>query len=398
MTMKINPEDHDWLTAPETQHVMAALGDARFVGGCVRNSLLQQPISDIDIATPLLPEEVIERLALAGMRYAPTGIDHGTITAIVGNETFEITTLRRDVTTDGRRATVAFTGEWLEDAQRRDFTMNAIYMEADGTIYDPVGGVGDLRRRQVRFIGDARARLQEDFLRALRFFRFHTFYGEGAFDGVALAAIYSLRAGLQSLSGERIQSEVLKLLSAPEPVDAVMSMDKVGIWDEIIGEPINLARFEHLVQIERDHHFESDALLRLTALTLKSTEVATEWRFSNAMKARMKDARLNIPASTHNAKRMLYQHGKEAFIDSVKLAWAAEDDENRVFWMSMLSLAANWEIPKFPITGKKILAAGVKPGPAVGRMLAKLEMQWIEAEFPEEFDTYLMAAITEAHE
>ena len=208
--MSLDPKRHGWMTAPETRTVLAALdGQGKFVGGAVRNALIGRPVADIDIATPLLPDDVAARLARAGLGAVPTGIAHGTITAIANGKPFEITTLRRDVSTDGRRATVAFTTDWGEDAQRRDFTMNALYADAGGTVLDTVGGVEDLKAGRVRFVGDATTRIREVYLRILRLFRFHAWYGKDEMDAEALHAAAAEKAGLAQLSGERVQKELL---------------------------------------------------------------------------------------------------------------------------------------------------------------------------------------------
>src|SRR6201996_6519457 len=251
------------MTGLETRAVLAALdGEGKFVGGAVRNALLNKPVADIDIATPLLPDDVVARLKKAGLGAVPTGIEHGTVTAVVNGKPLEITTLRRDVSTDGRRATVAFTTDWAEDAQRRDFTMNALYADADGEILDTVGGIADLQAGHVRFVGDPITRIKEDYLRILRLFRFHAWYGKGELDDAALKASAAEKAGLAQLSGERIQKEMLKLLAAENPAPVLRVMAASGILGEILPGDLNIARLERLVTIDANNFFAPDPVLR----------------------------------------------------------------------------------------------------------------------------------------
>lgn len=387
--MQINPNLHSWMTKPETKTVMSALGDARFVGGCVRNTLLHKPIKDIDIATPLLPEEVIRRLEAAGLKHIPTGIAHGTVTALAfskeGFETFEITTLRKDVTTDGRRATVAFTDSWKEDSFRRDFTMNALYCDLDGRIYDYNYGIVDLEEGRVRFVGDAVTRIREDALRILRLFRFHAYYGKGQLDMQAVLAASSERELLKGLSGERIQSEMMQLMSAPHPGNVLDSMQMTDILTQIIPIRVYVGRLTNLLQIERDNHFHPDPLLRLTALAHPDPAMMNRWRFSNDMKARVRDAQHHVPFSVADAKKLLYKIGQRAFRDSVLVRWADDSNEtNALRWRGLLHLADRWATPVFPITGRHIMARGIPQGPKVGAALDALERMWIDMNFPDD--------------
>ena len=260
-----------WMTAaaPVMDALEAAGGGdcARYVGGCVRNTLLGKPVSDIDIATRLTPEAVIVALKAAGLKAVPTGVEHGTVTAISDSKPYEITTLRRDVATDGRRAVVAFTDDWGEDAQRRDFTLNALYAQRDGNLFDPTGqGIADCRAGRIVFVGEAEARVREDYLRILRFFRFFAWNGAGPADAAALAACERLKGELKSLSAERVSKELLKLLAANDPRQAVGLMMRSGVLGEVLPAPIDVARFEGLVGIEDEILFETDAVLRLAAL------------------------------------------------------------------------------------------------------------------------------------
>ncbi|WP_297694523.1 CCA tRNA nucleotidyltransferase [Phenylobacterium sp.] len=387
-----------WMTQPETAAVMDALEAAggadcaRFVGGCVRNTLVGRPVDDIDIATVLRPEAVSEALEAAGLRAVPTGVEHGTITAICKGRPFEITTLRRDVTTDGRRAVVAFTEDWLEDAQRRDFTLNALYAQRDGTLLDPTGrGAADAEAGRIAFVGDPEQRIGEDYLRILRFFRFLAWYGKGAPDGPALAACTRLKDQVATLAAERISKELLKLLAADDPRQATALMLEAGVLEMVLPEPINLDRFKGLVEIETDLLFEADAMLRLAALLpddqLTATRLAETLRLSNAERDRITAAlaptpRLKSWMSPREIRQAVYREGKAAFRDRAKLAWAAA---NRTAvtpqWRGMIALAEGWTVPQFPLTGEEVLAAGVPKGPMVGQVMREVEAWWIDHDF-----------------
>ena len=290
--------ERPWMTAAETAAVFDALETAggadcaRFVGGCVRNTLIGKPVSDLDIATRLTPEAVTQALKSAGLKAVPTGVEHGTVTAVSGGKPFEITTLRRDVETDGRRAVVAFTDDWAQDARRRDFTLNSLYARRDGTLFDPTGhGVADARAGRIVFVGEPEQRVREDYLRILRFFRFYAWYGAAPADAGALAACEALRGEIATLSAERVSRELLKLLAADDPRDAVALMARTGVLGEVLPAPIDLARFEGLVAIEEDQLFETDPLLRLAALLpddqVGAAAFAERLRLSNAERDRL---------------------------------------------------------------------------------------------------------------
>jgi poly(A) polymerase len=365
---------------------------ARFVGGCVRNTLLGRPVDDIDIATVLTPDQVTRAIEAAGLRAVPTGIDHGTVTAISHSRPYEITTLRRDVSTDGRRAVVAFTTDWREDAERRDFTLNALYARRDGTIFDPTGhGVADARVGRIVFVGEPAQRLREDFLRILRFFRFYAWYGKGAPDAAAVAACAALKGELPSLSAERISKELLKLLAAEDPRAAVELMLATGVLEVVLPEPINIARFKGLVEIESEQLFESDPVLRLAALLpddqLVAMRLAEALRLSNAERDRIVAAAAPAPKlkswmSPREIRRLVYRLGHAAFRDRAKLAWAAA---NRTAvtpqWRGMIALAEGWTRPTFPLTGEDVIAAGVPKGPLVGEALREVEDWWVDHDF-----------------
>ena len=397
MSTKLDPARQAWMRWPETLAVLAALtkdgGAARFVGGCVRNALLGCEVDDIDIdiATPLLPDDVVKRLKAAGLGAVPTGIEHGTVTAVANGKPYEITTLRRDVATDGRHAVVAFTTDWAEDAWRRDFTMNALYAGADGEIFDYASGIADLKAGRVRFMGDAVTRIREDYLRILRLFRFQAWYGKGEIDPEALQAAAAERAGLQKLSGERIAKEMLKLLRAENPVPCLRAMAATAILPEIMPGALSLARLERLVQIESDAFFAPDAILRLAALLPDDMKAAgalcDRWKLSNADRMRLEDlasaTEKIVPyLSIREVRKLLYRLDRQRFRDRAMLRWAEDPKtSNAVQWRALLAMADSWQRPHFPLTGRAVMAAGVPEGPLVGRVLAEVEEWWIDADF-----------------
>ena len=391
---KLEPTKNPWMISPETRAVMDALGEARFVGGVVRNSLMGREVSDIDIATPLTPDEVTKRLEAAKLKAVPTGIEHGTVTAVSNGRPYEVTTLRRDVSTDGRRAVVAFTTDWAEDAQRRDFTMNALYADAKGEVFDSVGGVADLKAGRVRFVGDPTMRIREDFLRILRLFRFHAWYGKGALDSKALHAAAAEKAGLAQLSGERIAKEMLKLLAAEDPVPVLRSMAASGILVEILPGELNIARLERLVAIDSNNFFAPNSILRLAALlpdrAAAAHEVADRWKLSNADRDRLADLGGNTDKivsylSIKEVRKLLYKLEIARFKDRVLLKWAEDPKEtNFIQWRALLAMADAWQRPKFPLDGGNVMAAGVPQGPLIGEILAEVEEWWVDSDFIED--------------
>jgi poly(A) polymerase len=391
---RLDPKFESWMRAPETQSVMNALGgDARFVGGAVRNALLRQSVSDVDIATPLTPDEVIKRLQAAKLGAVPTGIEHGTVTAIANGKSFEVTTLRRDVATDGRRATVAFTTDWKEDAARRDFTMNALYASADGEIFDYFGGIADLEAGRVRFVGDATTRIREDYLRILRLFRFHAWYGRGEIDKDALHAAAAEKAGIAQLSGERISKEMLRLLEAENPVPVLRLMASSGILGEILPGNLLIPRLERLAQIDANNFFTPDPVLRLASLlpdAAMANAVADRFKLSNADRTRIEEAtnakeKIVSYLSIKEVRKLLYRLGPKAFKDRATLRWAEDPkDSNAVQWRALLAVADAWDRPEFPLTGREVMNAGVPEGPLVGRILAEVEDWWIDSDFTDD--------------
>lgn len=391
MSERLDPARHEWMRWPETRAVMAALmadgGEARFVGGAVRNALLGQPVTDVDIATPLTPDEVTKRLVRAGLQAVPTGIEHGTVTAVANGKPFEVTTLRRDVSTDGRRAVVAFTKDWAEDAARRDFTMNALYANQDGEVFDPTGGLASLKAGNVRFVGDPATRIREDYLRILRLFRFHAWYGKGELDKAALAAAVAEKSGLKQLSGERVQKELLRLLAARDPAPTLRVMEKTGILSEVLPLSLSLARLERLVAIDVENKFPSDAILRLAALmpgdAKTARALAERLKLSNADRDRLIAATSDIKIGTaqRDAQALLYRLGAQQFKDLVFLRWAADEKASPAQLRALIEFASTWRKPQFPLDGRDAMAAGIKEGPAVGKILGELEQWWIENDF-----------------
>ena len=388
-----------WMTQSATRAVIAALeaaggeGCARFVGGCVRNALLRRPVSDIDIATPLTPDAVTKALTVAGLKAIPTGIDHGTITAVAQGKPFEITTLRRDVETDGRRAVVAFTSDWAEDAQRRDFRLNALYADPAGQLHDPTGGgLADVHAGRIVFVGDAETRIREDGLRILRFFRFNAWYGRGEPDAAGLAACAALRDRSANLSAERVSAELLKLLAAEDPRGVVRLMAQTGVLAVVLPEATGLERFEKLVGIETEMLFTEDALLRLAALLPDDPAVAAtlaeRLRLSNAQRDRLVAALNPNPQliswmSPKETRRLVYRLGVQPFCDRVTLGWAASDRPAATTqWRALLPTAQSWTPPRFPLTGEEVMAAGVAGGPLVGAVMREVEAWWVENDFP----------------
>jgi poly(A) polymerase len=398
MALKLDPARESWMSATETRAVLAALqhdgGDARFVGGAVRNAILGREISDVDIATPLVPIEVMRRLETAGIKAVGTGADHGTVTAIVGVRSFEVTTLRRDVTTDGRRAIVQFSTDWKEDAARRDFTMNALYASAEGEILDYFGGAADAKTGRVRFIGDASQRIREDYLRILRLFRFHAWYGKGDIDADALMATAAAKAGIANLSGERLRSEMLKLLAADSPAAVLRIMAAASILSEVLPGALMIPRLERLAAIDAEAFFAPDALLRLAALlpsdSSRVATVAERWQLSNAECRRLEEiaetkAKIVSYLSVREVHKLLYRLGVRRFKDMVFLRWAEDPKpSSAIGWRALLAQAESWQRPKFPLTGRDVMLAGVREGPLVGEILAEVEEWWVDADFTDD--------------
>lgn len=366
-----------WMHREDLAMLVTALGsdNARFVGGAVRDTLLGLPVKDIDMATLLRPDEVIHHLDAAGVRNVPTGIEHGTVTAVLPGGPVEITTLRHDVSTDGRRATVAFASDWREDAARRDFTINALYADpATGEIFDWFGGLADLSHRHVRFIGDARERIREDHLRILRYFRFQARFGSQPADAEAENACADLAPTLKGLSRERIGMEMMNLLGLPDPAATVRRMAELGVLPVVLPEadPESLAR---LIACERAQGVTADALRRLAALlpaqVLLAEQVAARFRLSATQKKRLAAAAAR-DGRPGDARALAYRMGRESALDRLLLAGAD------------ISPLAGWDIPAFPLKGGQVVARGIGAGPEVARILRRVEDRWIAEAFPGE--------------
>ncbi|MBI2255811.1 MAG: CCA tRNA nucleotidyltransferase [Proteobacteria bacterium] len=363
----------------------AAGGEGRFVGGCVRDALLGREIRDIDIATNLDPEKVLMALAAAGLKAVPTGIKHGTVTAVADHIGFEVTTLRHDVETDGRHATVAFTDDWQQDAARRDLTMNALFCDAAGNIHDYFGGLADLKAGHVRFVGDPAQRMDEDYLRILRFFRFHADYATGDFDAAAIAAATQRRHELKRLSGERLRQETLKLLVARRGVAVwgdMMARDFAGAylpWATSQDRLVKVAALETRLQLS------ADAIRRLAALAItgRGADIAETLRLSNAERDRLlaaTDAHPIFDAADDAAiRRQIYMLGNDRARDRILLDWEPGADEGA--WHRAFDIVQSWPRPTFPLAGRDLIKLGLAAGPELGAKLEELEQWWIAGDF-----------------
>ncbi|PJK31390.1 CCA tRNA nucleotidyltransferase [Minwuia thermotolerans] len=383
MTRGTPPAPPPWRRNRAAGRVLAVLeaagGEARYVGGCVRDWVLGRPTGDIDIATTLVPERVIEALQQAGIKAVPTGVEHGTVTAALEGQGVEVTTLRRDVETDGRRAVVGFTTDWAEDAARRDFTVNALYADQAGQLYDPTGrGLGDARARRLCFVGDAATRIREDYLRILRFFRFHAQIGLDL-DPPGLEACAALAEGLEQLSAERVWHETKRLLAGPWAAETLHGMAESGILGRVLPECRDLSVSDALPGA-------CDAELRLAALLPKAgagaaEDVARRWKLSRREAARVVNAVEPLPddAGTDAAaiRRIVYHSGGEAAADRLALAHA----RGGAVTPEAAETARNWRPPRFPLSGRHATARGIEAGPAVGELLKAVENWWIAGDF-----------------
>jgi poly(A) polymerase len=400
--------DAPWLQEAPLAPLLAVLDrdgeEARVVGGAVRNTLIGAPPGDVDIATTALPREVVRRVEAAGFKAVPTGIEHGTITVVADGRPFEVTTLREDIETFGRHAKVAFGRDWRRDAERRDFTMNALSASRDGTIHDHVGGLADLAAGRVRFIGEAARRIAEDYLRILRFFRFHAAYGRGALDPEGLAACIAARAGLEQLSRERIRMELIKLVLAEHAVPTLAVMTEAGLLEQVLGGVPLLASFANMVKLEQGLALAPDPVRRLGALAVSVVEDAERLRerlrLANAEHERlvsMADAwwRISSAWDEREGRVLLYRLGPERFTDRVLIAWTrAPEGAADAGWRALATLPSRWSAPVFPLKAAHFIERGVPRGPRLGAALAAAEEAWINADFP--LDQAALAAIADA--
>lgn len=370
-----------WLMAPSLQRIFAAIaeagGEARVAGGAVRNALIGEAVTEVDVATTLSPDQVTQACTARGMSVHPTGIDHGTVTVVADHHPYEVTTLRHDVETDGRRAKVKFTDDWEADAMRRDFTMNALYCDARGKVFDVTRGYADILARRVIFVGAPEQRIAEDYLRILRFFRFHARYGEGAPDAAGLAACVRLKPGLDGLSAERIRQEMFKLMAARGAVPTLRLMAKQGILAQLLPYTEDWRVLERL---------PPDPLLRLAVLAREPLAMKERWRLSNHEGKRLAAICSLVPPSPclreMEQKIILYQIGPEAWRDLVLIARARADAAlDDAAWQSLLELPDHWDIPVMPVSGSDLLAAGMNPGPGIGVTLRQLEDWWVASGF-----------------
>ncbi len=361
-----------WMRAEKARRVLQALGTGKalFVGGCVRDALIGRNGGDIDIATILVPQEVQAALKQAGIKSIPTGIDHGTVTAVIDGTAFEITTLRKDVETDGRRAVVAFTQDWKEDAQRRDFTVNALFANEAGEIFDPLHqGLNDLATKTLRFVGEPAERIAEDYLRILRYFRFAAQLGWGLNDEAALYACRAAASHIERLSKERVTQEMLKLLGVENPVPVLAQM----VEQEILP---NLITYDQVLVLDR---LSSTHLLTRLALLHRPEDALV---LSTAQKKHVQDVRSGAEVfgeeTEHVVKRCIYYHGN-AMAFEIYASWCALN--KREPQAALLNIIRNWQAPQFSITGEDLIAQGYKPGPTLGLKLKELEAEWMEKNF-----------------
>jgi poly(A) polymerase len=389
----------DWLRAPAVQKTFSILdgdqGRTKAVGGIVRNTLLGEPAGDVDMATELLPDELMARAEAAGVKHVPTGIEHGTVTLVFDDQNIEVTSLRKDIKTDGRHAIVEFGGDWTSDAERRDFTFNALYAGPDGELLDPLDGLDDCLKREVRFIGDAKERIKEDYLRIMRFYRFFAFYGAGRPNADGLKASVALKKGLDSLSPERVWQELKKLLSANDPSRALLWMRTTGVLTQIVPEceKWGIDAIHGLVDAEDGLGWQKDPLLRLKSILPpmpeKLSELAKRLRFSNRETddllqwAMVSDLKPEMSAQELNLN--LYFGSPDAIVATLRLMSAsarqksAEGVEAVKLTSQLLALlkkAEQWQKPDFPLSGKDLLANGFEAGPKMGETLKALEQQW----------------------
>jgi poly(A) polymerase len=385
-----------WLKSGPAARVIALLDrdgeEARAVGGAVRNTLLDLPVDEIDVATTAPPEEVMSRAAAAGYKAVPTGIDHGTVTIVVDHKPVEVTTLREDVETFGRKARVAFGRDWCADAERRDFTINALFAGADGTLYDYVGGLADIAARRVRFIGDAQKRIEEDYLRILRFFRFHANFGDGAPDAEGLTACIRARQGLEALSRERVRMELFKLFLAPRAAATLAVMAESGLLGMVLGGVPLVASFENMVKLEAAIDIAPDPVRRLGALGVMVAEDAERLterlRLANAEAERLKALeawwRVDAAGDEHAARVLLYQLQAQSFLDRVLVAWTrSPEGAADPTWRALATLPQRWSPPAFPLKSADFVRRGIEPSPRLGVAMRAAEAAWIAADFPE---------------
>lgn len=375
-----------WFNEPSVRKILNTLnnsgqGEARFVGGCVRNTLLGAKVTDIDIATTILPDDVMDIMMREGVTAIPTGLKYGTVTAIYGEQKFEITTLRRDVATDGRYAEVVYTDAWEQDAARRDFTINALYVDKEGKVYDFFDGIADLDKKNIRFIGDAHLRITEDVLRILRYFRFQSIYGTLDYDAQSLKACADLAHLIPNLSAERVREEFLKTLASKSVFPTLEKMKQAEVLTYVLPEALLNDTFKTFVEHDMRHQL-SYAVGRLAALTPESSTgvVAERLKLSNQEKQfliQFHDAKKEIKANKKN-EIILYRFGREIFFQASLYVACEENKENS--FEELYQNYRSWRKPVFPLSGKDLISQGVKPGKEMGDVLKQVEEWWLEQE------------------
>jgi poly(A) polymerase len=390
--------DATWLRESALARALSILNgggeEARVVGGAARNALMGLPLSDIDIATTALPDEVVRRATAGGLRAVPTGIDHGTVTLVVDGTPFEVTTLRQDIETFGRKARVAFGRDWKADAERRDFTMNAMSISPDGLLHDYVGGLADLEAGRIRFIGDPAQRIAEDYLRILRFFRFQASYAQGPPDAEGLHACIVARDGLRSLSRERVRAELIKLLVAPFALPTLEVMAEAGFAEQLLGGVALLASFANMIKVEGASGLAPDAVRRLGALGVFIEEDAErlreKLRLFNSEYERLASIadrwwRVSPLLAEAGARVLLYRLGPVRYVDRVLIAWTrAPQGVADSAWLALAALPARWSPPRFPLKSADLIAHGVAKGRALGKAMRDAEEAWVAAGFPQD--------------
>lgn len=385
--LKIDPPS--WLEDKRTQKLIEAIGGkitpvhSMFVGGCVRNTVLKESVQDLDIATILTPEEVIKRLQANNIKSIPTGLSHGTVTAILDGKIFEITTLRHDKKTDGRHAEVSFTDDWGEDAKRRDFTINSLLMDSLGNIYDPTGlGMKDIQARRIVFVGDPDKRVQEDYLRILRFFRFYAQYGQGKIDSQGLTACKKFSDQIQTLSRERITAEFFKILETDKAPDVIQLMKDHHILTDLIDKNYKMERLEDLIAAQVAYKMFHPVSRLFVVAGYKARIYEDYLRFSHAQQNFLVKLEMvsqsNFFKDNKNIKKAIYHHGRDLIVQGYLLTMSKGDVQDQ---KSTMDILLNWEPPECPITGATLLAEGYKTGPELGQELARRQEEWIERNF-----------------
>jgi poly(A) polymerase len=409
--LSLTPERAPWLRSTPLAKLLAVLDtdgeEARVVGGAVRNTLLDLPTGDVDLATTALPDVVVQRAKDAGFHPVPTGIEHGTVTVVVHDVPFEVTTLRQDIETDGRHAKVRFGRDWKTDAERRDFTINALFASRDGKLFDFVGGLKDIEARRVRFIGDPAQRIAEDYLRVLRFFRFHAGYAQGLPDASGLSACIRAKESLGQLSRERVRNELMKLLLAPHTVPTLAVMAETGILTDVLGGVPHLASLSNIIKAEAHLGLEPDATRRLGALAVWVREDADRLRerlrLTNDEHRRLRSMAEHwwqiSPEMGPVARRaVIYRIGPDAYRERAVLSFSRSQEKvDDAGWHELIALPNEWTAPKFPLAAKDFIERGVEKGPLLGAALSIAETSWIDSGFPDE-DNVLRAILVWAIE